>query len=246
MLGGDSTPNSSTEEVVERFRELAVTDSATSSASSDTLAQAAVKIRDAMNYIDIVKTKVAEDEPEVYDKFLSLMRDFHNQRIDTAGVIERIKQIFHGHPDLITGFDNFLPLGHSTSGSDPAAESIGDTENDEDSEGSGTASPGGAGSRAATPTQEDTHKGSPPLTKADGEPTTEYIERVKQQCDAETWEQFMAILSRQYDNPESFDEEEMIKDVEELFEDHPELIPGFRTFLADSEERQGQGPDQKR
>jgi len=28
----------------------------------------------------------------------------------------------------------------------------------------------------------------------------------------------------------------MIKDVEELFEDHPELIPGFRTFWT--EERQ--------
>jgi histone deacetylase complex regulatory component SIN3 len=27
-------------------------------------------------------------------------------------------------------------------------------------------------------------------------------------------------------------QEEMIKDVEELFEDHPELIPGFRIFMT--------------
>lgn len=34
-------------------------------------------------------------------------------RIDTVGVIARVKQLFKGHPDLILGFNTFLPKGHA-------------------------------------------------------------------------------------------------------------------------------------
>lgn len=60
------------------------------------------------------------------------------------------------------------------------------------------------GSRSATPTPDDIHKNTIP--NVTGETTIAYIQRVKQQCDTETWEQFMAILSRQVDDPGSFDE----------------------------------------
>ena len=33
-------------------------------------------------------------------------------RIDTEGVIKRVKKIFKGHRDLILGFNQFLPRGH--------------------------------------------------------------------------------------------------------------------------------------
>lgn len=33
-------------------------------------------------------------------------------RIDTAGVIERVKDLFKGHRDLILGFNTFLPKGY--------------------------------------------------------------------------------------------------------------------------------------
>lgn len=32
--------------------------------------------------------------------------------IDTPGVIERVSQLFHGHPSLIQGFNTFLPIGY--------------------------------------------------------------------------------------------------------------------------------------
>lgn len=32
--------------------------------------------------------------------------------IDTPGVIRRVSQLFHEHPDLIVGFNAFLPLGY--------------------------------------------------------------------------------------------------------------------------------------
>jgi Paired amphipathic helix repeat len=30
-------------------------------------------------------------------------------RIDTTGVIEKVKDLFRGHPELILGFNTFLP-----------------------------------------------------------------------------------------------------------------------------------------
>lgn len=33
-------------------------------------------------------------------------------RIDTAGVIARVKDLFRGHRDLILGFNTFLPKGY--------------------------------------------------------------------------------------------------------------------------------------
>ena len=34
-------------------------------------------------------------------------------RIDTQGVIRRIVSLFSGHPELIRGFNVFLPVDHS-------------------------------------------------------------------------------------------------------------------------------------
>jgi paired amphipathic helix protein Sin3a len=40
------------------------------------------------------------------------MKEFKAQRIDTAGVIQRVKQLFKGHRELILGFNTFLPKGY--------------------------------------------------------------------------------------------------------------------------------------
>lgn len=37
---------------------------------------------------------------------------FVDCRIDTAGVIARVKELFKGHRDLILGFNTFLPKGY--------------------------------------------------------------------------------------------------------------------------------------
>ena len=33
-------------------------------------------------------------------------------RVDTAGVITRVKELFKGHRDLVLGFNTFLPKGY--------------------------------------------------------------------------------------------------------------------------------------
>ncbi|KAI0659327.1 paired amphipathic helix, partial [Cubamyces menziesii] len=66
---------------------------------------------DALNYLDQVKMQFSE-RPDVYNKFLDIMKDFKSRSIDTLGVIERVSKLFHGHPALIQGFNTFLPRGY--------------------------------------------------------------------------------------------------------------------------------------
>ncbi|GFQ01342.1 paired amphipathic helix protein sin3-like 4 [Phtheirospermum japonicum] len=65
-------------------------------------------VKEAMSYIKNVK----ETFPDKYDEFLKIMGDFKAKRIDTSGVQLRVKEIFKGHRDLISGFNTFLPEGY--------------------------------------------------------------------------------------------------------------------------------------
>eukprot|EP00250_Pteridium_aquilinum_P006099 c16080_g2_i1 orf=598-3312(+) len=66
---------------------------------------------DALAYLQAVKD-MFKDKKGKYDEFLEVMKDFKAQRIDTAGVIARVKDLFKGHRDLILGFNTFLPKGY--------------------------------------------------------------------------------------------------------------------------------------
>ncbi|KAI9284465.1 hypothetical protein BC943DRAFT_347176 [Umbelopsis sp. AD052] len=70
-----------------------------------------LNVRDALTYLDQVKVQFS-DQPDVYNKFLDIMKDFKSQAIDTPGVIERVSTLFRGHPTLISGFNTFLPPGY--------------------------------------------------------------------------------------------------------------------------------------
>ncbi|KAK4993339.1 Transcriptional regulatory protein sin3 [Elasticomyces elasticus] len=67
--------------------------------------------QDALSYLDQVKVQFA-DQPDVYNRFLDIMKDFKSGAIDTPGVIERVSSLFAGNPDLIQGFNTFLPPGY--------------------------------------------------------------------------------------------------------------------------------------
>ncbi|XP_054279983.1 paired amphipathic helix protein Sin3b isoform X2 [Macrosteles quadrilineatus] len=70
-----------------------------------------LKVEDALSYLDMVKYKFG-DQPQVYNDFLDIMKEFKSQSIDTPGVIERVSSLFNGHPELIVGFNTFLPPGY--------------------------------------------------------------------------------------------------------------------------------------
>ncbi|XP_052006137.1 paired amphipathic helix protein Sin3a-like isoform X1 [Xyrauchen texanus] len=83
-------------------------------ASAPTLGQQQfqrLKVEDALSYLDQVKLQFG-NQPQVYNDFLDIMKEFKSQSIDTPGVISRVSQLFKGHPDLIMGFNTFLPPGY--------------------------------------------------------------------------------------------------------------------------------------
>lgn len=70
-----------------------------------------LKVEDALSYLDQVKYKFST-QPQVYNDFLDIMKEFKSQSIDTPGVITRVSNLFKGHPELIVGFNTFLPPGY--------------------------------------------------------------------------------------------------------------------------------------
>lgn len=70
-----------------------------------------LNVKDALSYLDRVKNTFI-DQPDVYDKFLDIMKLFKAQKLETTGVIERVSTLFRGHPALIQGFNTFLPPGY--------------------------------------------------------------------------------------------------------------------------------------
>ncbi|KAK4337070.1 hypothetical protein RND71_043700 [Anisodus tanguticus] len=70
-----------------------------------------LKVEDALSYLDQVKFQF-NSQPQVYNDFLDIMKEFKSQSIDTPGVIQRVSNLFRGHPELIVGFNTFLPPGY--------------------------------------------------------------------------------------------------------------------------------------
>ncbi|CAF2133669.1 paired amphipathic helix protein Sin3-like 5 [Brassica napus] len=66
---------------------------------------------DALSYLKAVKD-MFQDKKDKYDTFLALMKDFKAQRVNTDGVIEKVKELFKGYDDLLLGFNTFLPKGY--------------------------------------------------------------------------------------------------------------------------------------
>ncbi|KAF2811172.1 uncharacterized protein BDZ99DRAFT_570424 [Mytilinidion resinicola] len=65
------------------------------------------------SYINQVKAEYA-DQPDVVERFQQVLRDFRSGRIDSPGALYWISSLFEGKPDLIRGFNIFLPPGYKT------------------------------------------------------------------------------------------------------------------------------------
>lgn len=71
-----------------------------------------LNVKDALSYLEQVKLHF-QTQPDVYNHFLDIMKDFKSHNIDTPGVIDRVSSLFRGHANLIQGFNTFLPAGYS-------------------------------------------------------------------------------------------------------------------------------------
>lgn len=64
----------------------------------------------ALGYVKTVKEiMLNENKKEKYDEFSKTLKDFKAQKLDVNGTIEKVKELFKGHEDLILGFNIFLP-----------------------------------------------------------------------------------------------------------------------------------------
>ena len=70
-----------------------------------------VRVEDALLYLDQVRIKFG-DRPHIYNGFLEIMQKSKAQEMDTNELIHRIRRLFHGHIDMILGFNIFLPNGY--------------------------------------------------------------------------------------------------------------------------------------
>ncbi|KRX49359.1 Paired amphipathic helix protein Sin3b [Trichinella murrelli] len=78
---------------------------------------------DAMGFLERVKEQYI-NKPDVYNEFLETMKEFKEQRLDTAAVLKRVAVLFHGMPHLILGFNTFLPPGYRVDVHGDRAEEI--------------------------------------------------------------------------------------------------------------------------
>ncbi|CAL8134278.1 unnamed protein product [Orchesella dallaii] len=71
-------------------------------------AEVHLRVEDAVTYLEHVKQRYHQ-RPQTYNDFLDIMKDFKSQSLDTPGVIDRVAHLFQGDPDMIMGFNMFLP-----------------------------------------------------------------------------------------------------------------------------------------
>ncbi|PBK98727.1 hypothetical protein ARMGADRAFT_960381 [Armillaria gallica] len=67
-----------------------------------------VSVLDALCYLYTIRDQFS-DKPEVYNRFLNIIRDCENKLIDIPSMVEQVAQQFHQHPRLIGGFNTFVP-----------------------------------------------------------------------------------------------------------------------------------------
>ena len=65
----------------------------------------------AFSYLEEVKCMLI-NQPYVNEAFMEILEDVKKKRVDTPTLIARVKHLFRDHPDLMVGFNVFLPPGY--------------------------------------------------------------------------------------------------------------------------------------
>jgi len=174
-------------------------------------AQTPPKFESALDFLDKVKT-VFEKQPEVYTQFLDIMKDFKAHNIDTPSVITRVKHLFHGHRDLILGFNAFLPQGYNITPRD-----IDETPPNFNNN--------------PIPVTAVPQKGNPEFDQA-----RNYVKKIKIRFANEQhiYKAFLNILHNYHRENKRISD--VYYQVSQLFKDHPDLFEEFRYFLPDAEQ----------
>ncbi|KAH0834686.1 hypothetical protein J3R83DRAFT_10212 [Lanmaoa asiatica] len=214
-----------------------------------------LNVTDALSYLDAVKVQF-QDQPEVYNQFLDIMKDFKSQLIDTPGVIRRVSHLFSGHPMLIQGFNTFLPVGYRIECSTdpqqstmitvttPSGTTLQSTRDEptgpSGSQGSSFPPLDGPAAGPSNTLPPDPSVYGVGLDSASFEPAVQYVQKIKQRCDEATYRRFLEILGRYHNMADAVDEamvcsikREVSAEIARLFKDDPDLRSDFRIFMPE-------------
>ncbi|KAJ7654719.1 paired amphipathic helix [Mycena rosella] len=167
-----------------------------------------LNVTDALNYLDAVKNQF-QNQPEVYNSFLNIMKDYKSQIIDTSSLIERVSRLFGGNPELVQGFDNFCRFTNPLLPFPPMSQLIAAT-----AQTTGTPSPPDVAQR--------------PLNVTDA---LSYLDAVKNQFQTqpESYNRFLDIMKDF--KSQVIDTSGVIQRLLPLFDGNRELLQGFNLFL---------------
>ncbi|KZT41566.1 hypothetical protein SISSUDRAFT_1042638 [Sistotremastrum suecicum HHB10207 ss-3] len=197
-------------------------------------------INHALVYLDRVKAQF-EHKPNTYSRFLDIMKEFKSQKIDTPIVIDRVSELFHGHPHLIEGFNTFLPAGYRIECSTEMGR-MGTIK---------VTTPNGTIMKSTVPSSprqqdrtEDVDAISPNLTpggvmgRANPE-AMDYVNRIKTRYidEPEVYRTFLDILQDSQVNGVVVQSNDVYERVTRLFQHSaPDLLDEFKLFLPDRNE----------
>lgn len=182
-------------------------------------------------------------------------------RIDTPGVINRVSKLFHGRPELIQGFNTFLPQGYwiqcspdsdyitvtSPSGntrtipydggqhSASAAQALAGPSIS--SRQPSAAPPAAATTAIVAPTGPVASTSTRPPVPSQQDRTTavEYVYKIKQRCDPETYREFRDLLQQIQNDQLDPNNDELTRKIWKLFSHDPDLRADFKVFVPDRE-----------
>lgn len=205
-----------------------------------------LKVEDALLYLDQVKMTF-EDKPEIYNKFLDIMKNFKAQEIDTPGVIQQVSHLFRGYNKLILGFNTFLPDGYKIElpldGNNATMTVITPA-------GVSASIVGGPviprqGTTQGKNTGGNISKPSDAIVRPDvaGAPVEfdhaiTYVTTIKKRFahEPETYKAFLEILHTYQKEQRSI--KDVLEQVSQLFADHSDLLKEFTYFLPDAVQEQ--------
>ncbi|KXS16514.1 hypothetical protein M427DRAFT_154438 [Gonapodya prolifera JEL478] len=219
-----------------------------------------LNVKDALSYLDEVKRQF-EREPDVYNRFLDIMKDFKAMSIDTPGVIHRVSTLFRSHPPLIVGFNTFLPPGYRIEPGPTAYSDIkvytpqgvmsvgGQGVGPVVQEGAGglggaQGAPGQAGGQPGQGQGQPQGQGQgqegdgfgygQPKPQVEFNHAISYVNKIKNRFASEpdTYKQFLEILQTYQKEQKPI--QEVYAQVQLLFKTAPDLLEEFKQFLPDN------------
>ncbi|KAK2643974.1 hypothetical protein Ddye_019169 [Dipteronia dyeriana] len=166
-------------------------------------------------YMKTVQERLG-DKSDSYVKFTVFLRDFKARRVDLESLGIQIKNLFEGYPDLILGFNMFLPDGYKISLDDDDDYEMTDTEDEPETE-----------------TEPETEEQDKIIRSAQFLDAISFVNKVKmrfQNDKKHVYKAFLDVWDR--NQKDLFTYDDVYNGVSQLLYDHPDLLQEFVRLLG--------------